>query len=157
MGIQIEVPLEALRERDVHEALVVLMSHLAGHTNPHVAKPNGGAGQAPPRARRRRRNRRATSRPDLRSLPASERWARYVETLPETSRTFLRLLEDRGRLTVDEAVDLLGFDTPKAMGGLTGAMARWAPKQGVELPFTASKDDDGQRCWLWTRSPPDAS
>lgn len=152
MGIQIEVPLEALRERDVHQALVLLMRHLGGDTNPQGVRVGASGGQAPPRTPRRRRSRRSTSRPDLRSLPPTERWARYVESLPETSRTFLRLLEERGRLTVEEAVDLLGFETPKAMGGLTGAMARWAPKQGVELPFTASKDDNGQRCWLWIRA-----
>ncbi len=156
MGIQIKVPLEALRERDVHEALLQLMRHLGGHAIPQLSKVSGPAGQPSPRAARRRRARRTTARPDLRALPPAERWARYVESLPETSRTFLRLLEDRGRLTVDEAVQLLGFETPKAMGGLTGAMARWAPKQGVELPFTASKSDDGQRCWLWIR-PPDPS
>jgi hypothetical protein len=82
--------------------------------------------------------------------PRDAQWDAYLEALPETSRRFLSLLEQKGKLTVSEAVDALGLDSPKAMGGLTGAMRRWAPKQGVDLPFEAGETPDGQRCWVWT-------
>jgi hypothetical protein len=79
-----------------------------------------------------------------------ENWQKYLEALPETSRRFLSLLEEKGTMTVGEAVDALGLDSPKAMGGLTGAMRRWAPRQNVELPFEAGQNAEGQRYWKWT-------
>lgn len=80
----------------------------------------------------------------------AERWATYLAELPEPSRRFLELLESRGQITVDEAVEALDLPGPKAMGGLTGAMRRWAPKKGVELPFTAITDAQNRRAWVWT-------
>jgi hypothetical protein len=35
------------------------------------------------------------------------------------------------------------------MGGLTGAMARWAPKQGVKVPYDTLQDTNGTRYWVW--------
>ena len=161
MGITIEVSIEALRRSEVHGALVALMSHLGGHGHGHgdgaragraptpirVPVVLGGLSHSAPAGRARRRGQRA--RPDLGHLPPNERWRRYVEGLPDASRHFVTLLEERGRLTVEQAVSALGLETPKAMGGLTGAMARWAPRQGVELPFEAGKDANGARCWTW--------
>lgn len=80
----------------------------------------------------------------------AERWARYLAELPEPSRRFLEVLEKRGQMTVDEAVEILELPGPKAMGGLTGAMRRWAPKKGVELPFQAITDPQNRRAWVWT-------
>ena len=60
------------------------------------------------------------------------------------------MLKAKGKLTVAEAVEALHMASPKAMGGLTGAMARWAPKQGVTLPFEARQDQTGGRFWVWT-------
>ncbi|MCA9546892.1 MAG: hypothetical protein KC613_20945, partial [Myxococcales bacterium] len=82
--------------------------------------------------------------------PYAERWAAYMANLPPASARFLELLEEKGTLTVSEAVKILGLKTPKAMGGLTGAMRRWAPKQNITLPFTAKKTPDNERCWEWT-------
>lgn len=72
----------------------------------------------------------------------------YKEGLPESSQRFLELLEQRGQLTVTQAVDLLGLDHAKAMGGLTGSMRRWAPSKGVPVPFDAI-EIDGKRAWRW--------
>jgi hypothetical protein len=80
---------------------------------------------------------------------AVEKWRNYVANLPENSRRFLELLEKQGQLTVHEAVEKLNLPGPKAMGGLTGAMARWAPKQGIEIPYEAREGADGTRYWVW--------
>jgi hypothetical protein len=72
-----------------------------------------------------------------------------VANLPENSRRFLELLEKQGQLTVNEAVEKLNLPGPKAMGGLTGAMARWAPKQGIQIPYEAKEAADGTRYWVW--------
>ena len=78
-----------------------------------------------------------------------ERWKSYMADLPENSRKFLELLERNGQLTVTEAVEKLNLASPKAMGGLTGAMARWAPKQGIPIPYEAREKADGTRYWVW--------
>jgi hypothetical protein len=83
------------------------------------------------------------------SSAANEKWRNYVANLPENSRRFLELLEKQGQLTVHEAVEKLNLPGPKAMGGLTGAMARWAPKQGIEIPYEAREGADGTRYWVW--------
>lgn len=126
----------------------------AQHTPQHtprrpapVTPIRGGAG------RRRSRSRKSIPPEAMRALPPHERWSRYFAELPETSRRFLLLLEQRSRLTVDEAVAELGLQSPKAMGGLTGAMVRWAPQQGVHLPFEAREDEQGQRYWIWLGLP----
>ena len=106
--------------------------------------------RGPARKPRRTRSRKSTPAADLMALPPDERWDRYVSELPEPSRRFLDLLKEKGQLTVTEAVSLLNMSSPKAMGGLTGAMARWAPKQGVILPFDARQDSGGSRYWVWT-------
>ncbi|MCB9546001.1 MAG: hypothetical protein H6706_09130 [Myxococcales bacterium] len=115
-------------------------------TDPSVARPPRNAGSAPALAP-------VASAPaarPARTAPVSEAWNRYLAALPEPSRRFLELLEQRGQITVDEAVSLLGLPGPKAMGGLTGAMRRWAPKKGVELPFMAITDNQRRRAWVWT-------
>ena len=76
------------------------------------------------------------------------RWAKYKEAMPENSRAFIALLEEVGTLRVDDAVEKLALKGPKALGGLTGAMQRWAPNYGVRLPFDTLSDDAG-RYWVW--------
>lgn len=82
----------------------------------------------------------------------TERWEAYYEDLPESSKKFIDLLKNHGKLTVDQALEGLELENPKAMGGLTGAMGRWAPQKGVTLPFEANKDSDGERYWQWNES-----
>ncbi|MEZ4465473.1 MAG: hypothetical protein R3F60_21995 [bacterium] len=136
MSLQIEVPLHMLQSPAVARSVAELMRALAGDaiatgpaSEPSVAAPRAAAGRA---------------------APVPEAWNRYLAALPEPSRRFLQLLEQRGQITVDEAVELLDLPGPKAMGGLTGAMRRWAPKKGVELPFTAITDNRRRRAWVWT-------
>lgn len=155
MSIQIEVPLLALGQPGVTQALSDLMSALGDHAAEAVftgPAPTHAAARAEAARRVRRRPQASRRSPaqDIKSLPEGERWAHYFATLPDNSQRFLKLLESKGRLTVEEAVERLGLKGPKAMGGLTGAMSRWAPKQGVTLPFDAVQDGAGRRCWVWT-------
>lgn len=153
MSIQIEVPFDALQRPGVAKALADLMVSLGGHMSAPAVQPRAAApAKATPS---RPRPAPAAAAPAPAKAPArapDDQWTTYFNALPEPSRRFLTLLESRGRLTVDEAVSELGLKSSKAMGGLTGAMARWAPKHGIELPFEKSKDDDGNRCWTWSRS-----
>ncbi len=163
MSIQIEVPFDALQRPGVAKALADLMVSLGGHTSADAVPTRAPAPAKPARARAAKpapapaRPAPAPARPaPAPARPATsssdEHWAAYFNALPEPSRRFLTLLKSRGKLTVDEAVSELGLKSSKAMGGLTGAMARWAPKHGIELPFEKSKDEDGKRFWTWTRS-----
>ena len=151
MSIHIEVPLEALGQPGVATALATLVRSLGNHKPSATAAPRETAQLKGPAAKRHSRpaSRRGATADDLRHLPPAERWARYLEGRPERTHKFLQLLEERGRLTVDEAVSALNLSSPKAMGGLTGAMVRWAPKQGITLPFEARQDGSGQRYWVW--------
>jgi hypothetical protein len=88
-------------------------------------------------------------RPELEGLSVEARWDAYFKELPLNSQRFLDLLKEKGRLTLPEAVVQLQLDNPKAMGGLTGAMARWAPKQGVKVPYDTLQDTNGTRYWVW--------
>jgi hypothetical protein len=80
----------------------------------------------------------------------AERYQVFYDQLPDLSRAFLRLLEIRGTLTPDEALSELKINSPKALGGLTGSISRWAPKRGVPVPFRVEKPRSGPRIWRWT-------
>jgi hypothetical protein len=118
-----------------------------------VAAPAPAAVEAPAK---RKGGRPPKAKPAVAAAPAAavsgsggEKWRNYVANLPENSRRFLELLEKQGQLTVNEAVEKLNLPGPKAMGGLTGAMARWAPKQGIQIPYEAKEAADGTRYWVW--------
>lgn len=148
MSIQIEVPLEALKRPTVARALSDLMLLLGGQT---VSTPAAAPAPAPRAAKQRKRSatRPAAPAPADDNLDAEAKWRQFVATRPERTRRFLTLLEQHGQLTVDQAVDYLNLPGPKAMGGLTGALRRWAPRKGVDLPFSAVQNAKGQRCWVW--------
>lgn len=79
-----------------------------------------------------------------------QRFNAFVAHLPQRSQWFLRLLEERGTLTLSEAMDALGITYPKAMGDITGSIGRWAPVRGLEVPY-ATITIGGERAWRWTR------
>jgi outer membrane biosynthesis protein TonB len=128
---------------------------------PPKAKPAVAAAPAPAAVEapaKRKGGRPPKAKPVVAAAPApaaaasgsgGEKWRNYVANLPENSRRFLELLEKQGQLTVNEAVEKLNLPGPKAMGGLTGAMARWAPKQGIQIPYEAKEAADGTRYWVW--------
>jgi len=75
-----------------------------------------------------------------------------VAELPERSQLFLSLLENERTLTMTQAMKGLGVTVPKAMGGITGSIARWAPTRKVELPYRPTKIS-GERGWEWLGKP----
>ncbi len=114
---------------------------------------------APPVASSKRRGRPPAPKPTPKSAarapappqelaPLSVRYAEFVAHLPERSRRFLALVEERDLITLDEAMRELGLTEAKAMGGVTGSMGRWAPTKNVPLPFVAV-ESGGQRAWRW--------
>jgi hypothetical protein len=113
------------------------------------ADPGAATSASPGRTRRRSRPRRRRKPPIPAELPLEQRYRIFVDSLPELSRNFLGLLEERGRLTPEEAQAALDIKTPKALGGLTGSIARWAPKRGVPVPFEAERGPGGGRVWHW--------
>jgi hypothetical protein len=86
-------------------------------------------------------------------IPADDalrvRWDDHVAGLGDNARKFLALLEKRGRLTQDEAVDLLALPGGKALGGVVGSIGRWTPVAGFKLPY-AAEGERGTRSWVWT-------
>jgi hypothetical protein len=149
MSIQIEVPLDALKRPSVAQALSDLMLLLGGQS---AAPRQSTTAATPPATRRRRAPAKKAAAPEPvidTSVDAKTRWRQFVATRPERTRRFLTLLEQHGQLSVDQAVEYLNLPGPKAMGGLTGALRRWAPRKGVDLPFKAIQNAQGQRCWVW--------
>ena len=67
------------------------------------------------------------------------RWEAYTAGLTDNARRFLALLEKRGRLTILEAVKLLGLPG-KAVGGIVGTIGRWTPKHGFAVPFSVNEN-----------------
>ena len=144
---------------------VVVSEYVAKAAADHLATPAPKAAPAPTPApaaveapAKRKGGRPPKAKPVVAAAPApaaaasgsgGEKWRNYVANLPENSRRFLELLEKQGQLTVNEAVEKLNLPGPKAMGGLTGAMARWAPKQGIQIPYEAKEAADGTRYWVW--------
>ncbi len=61
--------------------------------------------------------------------------ASFVCNLPERQLKFLELLYRHGEMTTAEMLQALDLSTIKALGGLTGSIARWAPVRGVPLPY----------------------
>ncbi len=180
MSIELEISLDRLRDPQTAEAMAQLVLALGAQARAGVTKPSpkppvsapqrlqdqepnptvSAAAPAPVPRRYRvskpRRERTGPSPKEIMALPNEERWAAYFTTLPEPSRRFLELLKEQGRLTVGEAVEALELSSRKAMGGLTGAMVRWAPRCGVVLPFQPSETEYGERCWVWTGKPKEA-
>ena len=89
-------------------------------------------------------------KPAERSFKGSvgDRYTAFVERLPARSRRFLELVEARGVLTIDEAMKELDIKVPKAIGGVTGSIGRWAPERGVVVPYKKVMQN-GRRAWRW--------
>lgn len=151
MSVKLEVPMSALSDAAVARALAQLFEALGGISGAEYAEPARTRSRAaePPRAAEPTRER-ERERPARQTGQAAEtRYERFLEVLPERSRQFLEMVRSRGLITIDEAMRELDVDVGKAMGGITGSIARWAPEHDVSVPFEAVKGPDGKRAWRW--------
>ena len=82
----------------------------------------------------------------------ADRYHAFVRNLPPRSQQFLQLVEERGTVTINEVMRALGLLQPKAMGGITGSIGRWAPAKKVPLPYEMT-ERDGERAWRWIGIP----
>ncbi|MCB9530017.1 MAG: hypothetical protein H6701_16800 [Myxococcales bacterium] len=114
--------------------------------------------KAPATGRKTRQAKAAAAEPAPAAPAASDdseaagRFREFVANLPERSQRFIELVRERGKLTINEAMDALGIDVPKAMGGITGSIGRWAPVRGVPIPYKATTIE-GERAWEWVGGP----
>lgn len=81
-----------------------------------------------------------------------QRYRDFVANLPERSRKFLELVKRKGIVTIEDAMNELDIAVPKAMGGITGSIGRWAPVRGVPIPYEATTIE-GERAWKWVGGP----
>lgn len=102
---------------------------------------------APVKVQRKRR--RPPQRTPLTGTPA-EQWKSFIGAMPERTQRFVELMQLKAPQALDqmEAMRALDIETPRAIGGLTGSLRRWARADGLQLPWTAYKED-GERVWLW--------
>lgn len=160
MSIKLDIHLDTLRDPAVAQALADLMTALGrGAAADQATAPATPAAAPAPRAAAPKAAAPAASKPSApsakdRRLPgdAAERYARFVAGLPERSQRFLELVEARGLVRMGEAMEILGVEIPKAMGGITGSIGRWAPERGVEVPYE-TLSVDGERAWKWVGTP----
>ncbi len=133
MSIKVTIPDEDMKDPRIARAIVDLMNALGR------AFAAGAISTSRPAPARR-----AEARPTT--------FAEFEEALPARSKRFIELLRERGTLRVQEVVDLLKLSSPKAVGGITGAIARWAPQRGLQLPYESTRIR-GERAWRWLGGP----
>jgi hypothetical protein len=77
-------------------------------------------------------------------------YAEFEAGLSGNTLRFLQLLRTHGSLTLSQAMEALDLETPKALGGITGAIGRWAPVRGLAVPYEVVQSPGGERAWRWT-------
>ncbi len=144
MAIELDIPTSTLQRAGVAQALAELVAALGGRPGPAepVLDAPAAAGQPPPAARPR------PKKPA--PAPKALTWRQFEATLTPATRKFLRLIRERGRLTMPQALHALSMEGSKAIGGLTGALRRKADRYGIELPYRQSHNKLGERMWVST-------
>ncbi|MCB9536717.1 MAG: hypothetical protein H6704_10740 [Myxococcales bacterium] len=172
MGITFDIDLETLRQPSVAAAVADLMQALSvalgGATAPAPAArvveaaPAAPARPAPPKAKAPKpaapapapAPRAASSGPDPAEIKPMS-FEDFVAALPLRSQRFLNLVQREETVTRSRAIDALELSSGKQLGGVTGAIAKWAPRRGLEIPYETITLN-GERAWRWT-GPKDAS
>jgi hypothetical protein len=144
MSIEINLPLDALKDPAVSSALASLMTALGGHS-PGAGRRTSAPRSAPAAAPAARKARKAKRKKAM-------DWPEFEASLSPATQRFLGLIQDRKRLKLADAVTELGLKEGKSMGGLTGALARKARNNNLDLPYTQQRDRKGQRVWVATKS-----
>ncbi len=73
----------------------------------------------------------------------------FVAALPLRSQRFMNLVQREETVTRSRAIDALELSSGKQLGGVTGAIAKWAPRRGLEIPYETITLN-GERAWRWT-------
>ncbi len=143
MSMRVQIPIAALADSAVASALARLMEAL-GNANIQDVQTTYVSSPATQEVKRAPRKSAVVQSED-----PEERYQKFLASLPSRSREFLELVQKCGTVTIDEAMEALHMTVGKAMGGLTGSIARWAPDYGVNVPFEAVKGPQGRRAWRW--------
>lgn len=146
MAIKLQISLKQLNELGVAEALARLVAALSGVApTTAAAKPTAIAASAPEAAP-------AKATDD--GLDEVARYKAFINQLPDRSKAFIELVREHKLLRISLAMRVLDISAPKAMGGLTGSIGRWAPIRGVQVPYEMTMVE-GERAWRWLGSPLD--
>ena len=86
--------------------------------------------------------------PKVKPVPEVMDFPEFEASLPTNSRKFIALVRSKGIVRVADVIEHLELDTPKAVGGITGAISRWAPLRGVVVPYDTLYHN-GERIWRW--------
>lgn len=170
MGITFDIDLDTLRRPNVAAAVADLMRALSvglgGATvpatvpapapapAPRVAEPEPVAPAQPA----------AKAKPQPTAAPAAARtpssgpdpaeikpmsFEDFVAALPLRSQRFLNLVQGEETVTRSRAIEALDLTSGKQLGGVTGAIAKWAPRRGLAIPYETITLN-GERAWRWT-------
>ena len=144
MGIQIKLQIEIDDVDDV-QLLHALESLLKNVKPSSVVQtlPEEPTSTTPPRRRR-------PPKPRFAEGPPRQRWAQFLNALPERAQSFVAMIESAhpGVLSQSEAISALDLQSAKAMGGLVGSITRWAAVDHIPLPWVR-EELDGERTWRW--------
>ena len=141
MKISIDVPLERMGDPQIRQLVVQLVDLLSGTGSP-----------APRRGRPPGRKNSPKVAPTKKSptfTPNEADGNALLEALPGDSKIIMTALREKGTLTMRAAQKLIKNSNPKAVGGIVGSVARWAPKNGFEVPYTTGKNERNERFWRW--------
>lgn len=150
MSVKLSVPTHLLAQPEVAEAVQRLILVLGGRSV-------SAAPSAPASAPRAQRVVQAPAAPAVVAAPPAKAKRRpqpkmtlneFVDGLPGNSKKFLAIVHGLRVVKVSEMVRRLGLTNAKAVGGITGAIGRWGPARGVELPYERFILD-GERAWRW--------
>ena len=143
MGINIKLSIEINDVQDKHllEALDRLLKSASQVTY----------GDDVEQKQRLDRRRRQPPKPRFPSLKGDAKWRAFHDALPKRAKDFILLIEEHfpDPLLQSEAMQRLELTSPKAMGGVTGSIKRWAEVDHIELPWRA-ESVEGERAWVWT-------
>ncbi len=75
-------------------------------------------------------------------------WEEFRSGLSPDTNKFIDLIIEKKRLTLPAAMEALGKDSGKGIGGVAGALQRKANNRGIILLFSAGKSRAGNRMWV---------
>ena len=142
MGIQIKLQIEI---DNVEDAQLLRAIESLLKTAQTQSPPPAPAAVDPSPQRRRK-----PPKPRFPDGSPEERFEQFNNALPSRAQHFIRLVQEvhPGVLRQSQAIEELELSSPKAIGGITGSINRWAAVDDIALPWVAELLD-GERTWRW--------